>query len=403
MAETFMLNIEEHKNYTIAIHHLGFRPFFLGAGVFSVLAVMVWFWLYHMDSKSLLPASLPVTSWHAHEMIFGYTFAVIAGFLLTAVRNWTNVQTIHGIPLILLVLLWLAARISPFLPFADTILVMALLDLGFNLFLLVSIAIPLLKTKQWGQTGILLIAMLLGLLNVIFYLGVFERFSGGIQTGISGGLYLCIFLVMLMGRRVIPFFIEKGVGEGVTVVNRKWLDIASIVMMIAFVVLEVFLQQAMLLSTCAIILFVLQVIRLTDWHIPGIWQRPLLWSLYVAYAFITLGFALKAVSTVFLMGSTLATHAFAYGGIGLMTLSMMSRVTLGHTGRNVFQPPGILQWIFLIFVSGGIVRVVVPMFSSEYYSIYIAVSQILWIIVFTVFILVFLPHLIRPRVDGRYG
>lgn len=398
-----MLNIEEPNDYKVALHHLGFRPFFLGATIFSVISVFIWFWLYQIDANRLLHITINATSWHAHEMIFGYTFAVIAGFLLTAVRNWTNVQTIHGIPLLLLSLLWLGARVSPFLPFSGALALMAFLDIAFNFLLVIAIASPVIKVQQWRQLGIIVIVMLLGMMNGIFYLGAYDRFTDGIQAGIYGGLYSCLFLILIMGRRVIPFFIEKGVDEDVTLVNRNWLDISSISLMFVFITSEVFLHLTTWASFCALMLFVLQAIRLYDWYTSGIWKKSLLWSLYLAYLLVTLGFGLKAAELELSISPMLTTHAFAYGGIGLMTLSMMSRVTLGHTGRNVFQPPTILRWIFIIFVLGIITRVILPIFLLDYYRVLIGISQLLWIVAFTGFIFVFVPKLIQPRVDGRYG
>ncbi len=398
-----MLNIEEAKDYKIALHHLGFRPFFLAATIFSVVSIFVWAWLYHIDANGLLHLSLNATTWHAHEMIFAYTFAVIAGFLLTAVGNWTNVQTLHGVPLMLLALLWLGARLAPFFQFTDAIVVMALLDMAFNVFFLLAIVHPIVLSKQWGQMGIVVIATLLCMSNGIFYLGMFDQVPGGMQAGLYSGLYLCVFLIMVMGRRVIPFFIEKGVDADVAIRNRQWVDISSMILMLTFVVLEVFLQQVQWAAVCVFILFILQVIRLYDWYTPGIWKKSLLWSLYIAYSWITVGFAMKAIGPVLSVNPMLATHALAYGGIGLMTLGMMSRVALGHTGRNVFQPPKILQWLFLILAIGIVVRVILPMFLSEHYTVLIGISQILWIIAFAGFVLVYMPMLIKPRVDGRYG
>ena len=398
-----MLNIEETKNYKIAIHHLGFRPFFLGAMLYSIFAVVAWTWLYHIDISSLLPQTYNPTTWHAHEMVFGYTFAVIAGFLLTAVRNWTNIQTIHGLPLIFLAVLWLGARVLAFVHVSDAATLMALLDLGFNLVLIIVLTIPVIKSRQWQQMGIILIVLLLGLMNAIYYLGMFDQLPGGTNTGIYGGLYVSLLLIMVMARRVIPFFIEKGIDQQVTITNRSWLDISSIVLMLVYITLEVFWQQPKWAAGCAFVLFILQMIRLYDWYTPGLWKKSLLWSLYIAYLWLTLGFGLRAAGTQGWVNPMLAVHAFAYGAIGLMTLSMMSRVTLGHTGRNVFQPPTSLHWIFIIFLLGIISRVILPMFFPQHYSYLIGVSQIFWIIAFSGFAVIFASKLILPRIDGRYG
>ena len=146
-----MLNIEEQKHYRISFHHLAFRPFFLLGSLFATVSVIIWFLQYQFNV--LLPQidKLSVVFWHAHEMIYGYGMAIIAGFLLTAVRNWTNVQTLHGWPLMLLALLWLLARLTPFIDHPDAMLMMALLDISFNVYLCIAVMLPIIKVHQWPQ------------------------------------------------------------------------------------------------------------------------------------------------------------------------------------------------------------------------------------------------------------
>ena len=144
-------------------------------------------------------------------------------------------------------------------------------------------------------------------------------------------------MVFIMARRVVPFFIEKGVGYEVKINNWLWLDILSIILFGAFAVSDIIWPDQGIVALLAVLLFVLHSLRLIQWHTSGIWKKPLLWVLYLAYGFITIGFALKAA--VYLAGVSpfIALHAFSVGGIGMITLGMMSRVTLGHTGRNVFD------------------------------------------------------------------
>ena len=165
----------------IAILSLGFRPFFVGATLFSFVSILAWMGVYvfHWHWQPALPG----LTWHAHEMIYGYAMAVIAGFLLTAVRNWTGVQTLHGIPLLLLFLLWLAARLllagdSGMLAWA------ALADGLFNLLLLVALAWPVFKVRQYKQIGTLSKVMLLMFANLLFYAGALEIYPWGVQAGL---------------------------------------------------------------------------------------------------------------------------------------------------------------------------------------------------------------------------
>jgi uncharacterized protein involved in response to NO len=247
------------------------------------------------------------------------------------------------------------------------------------------------------------IPLLLGLGNALFYSGHFGWLADGINIGINMGLYTVVLLVLVMGRRVVPFFIEKGVDTPVSIRNRLWVDIATIVFMLVFIVAEVFLQTPRLAAAVALLLVLIQTVRLYDWHRRAIWRKPLLWSLYLAFVWMTVGFALKAASLFVNLNTWLSVHAFAYGGIGLITLSMMSRVTLGHTGRNVFEPPMILQAMFVVFTLGTVVRVIAPLVAPSWYAVWIGVSQVLWVVAFVPFVWVFGAMLIKPRVDGRYG
>lgn len=398
-----MLNIEEQKDYRISFHHLAFRPFFLLGSLFAVIAVIIWFLQYHFNLLTPQISNLPAAFWHGHEMIFGYSMAIITGFLLTAVRNWTNVQTLHGWPLMLLALLWLLARLAPFIPHPLAMSMMVLLDISFNVFLCIAVMQPIMKSHQWPQLGLWLILVLLTLANLLFYFGLFKQVQTGMEMGLYAGLYLVISLILLMGRRVIPFFIEKGVDEQFSASNYKWLDVASIVLVSIFIIVQVLTPEMGLAAMLAFGLCLLLCLRLLGWYTAGIWRKPLLWILYLAYACITLGFGLTALANIGYLNPMLATHAFGFGGVGLMTLGMMARVALGHTGRNVFEPPAVLGWMFAFIILGLIARVGLPIVLPDSYSLWIGISQLLWIMAFALFSWVYAPMLIKPRVDGRFG
>ena len=143
--------------------------------------------------------------------------------------------------------------------------------------------------------------------------------------------------------------------------------------------------------------------RLLGWHTKGIWKKSLLWSLYLGYAWLVAGFALKALTYWSMINPMLAIHAFTYGGVGMITLSMMARVALGHTGRDVFHPPKVLALLFLILLAGAVTRVVLPLLTTGSYAMWVMVSQWLWITAFSGFVLLYAPMLVKGRVDGKYG
>ena len=397
-----MLQIEQPKKYRYALHHLGFRPFFLLGSLFAVVSVALWAWLYRSGATLPLQALSPIT-WHAHEMIYGYALAVIAGFLLTAVRNWTGLQTLHGRPLLVLALVWLEGRLMPFVGHPDALVAMAILDLLFIVWLCWEVFKPLYRAKQWQHMGIWAKLLFLLLGQVFFYLGLFGQLEQGVQWGLYTGLYIIISLVLLMGRRVIPFFIEKGVGEPVTLTNYLWVDRASLVLMLLFWLFAVFLENKLPLALTALALFALHTVRLWGWHTSALWKKPLLWVLYLAFAWLVFGFLLTALGALGLVSPLLGVHALAYGGIGMVTLGMMARVAYGHTGRNVFEPPRLLGPLFALLFLGAAVRVLLPLLLPHHYMDLVLLSQLLWIAAFATFLLLYAPILVKPRVDGSYG
>ena len=381
---------------------LGFRPFFTAAAVFSVLSMLTWMQVY-VFGRGWLPGGLPAVIWHAHEMVYGYAMAVIAGFLLTAVRNWTGVQTLQGLPLLLLLLLWAAARLLVFAGDGVPLALGALADTLFAAFLLIAIARPVIKARQWRQMGILskLILLLCG--NLLFYAGALEIIPQGVREGLYSGLYLIVALILVMARRVLPMFIEKGVARPVRLINRRWLDAAGLLLFLVFWIADILQPDSRLVAALAVMLFILHALRMAGWYTPGIWRRPLLWVLYGGYGFLVLGFALKAAVPLVAVSPLLALHAFAYGGIGLFTLGMMTRVTLAHTGRNIQEPPPVLFWMFAVLMLGALIRVLLPLADPGHYALWIGLSQALWIAAFAAFLFTCLPMLLKPRIDGQGG
>lgn len=389
------------KTSGFALWDRGFRPFFLFAGIFALLSMGLWMGIY-VFGLPYPTTGISVYQWHAHEMIYGYSMAVIAGFLLTAVQNWTDRPTASGAALMALTGLWAAARIAMF--FGDRfIAVAAIFDLLFILALMIAVAMPIFEARQWKQIGMLSKIVLLFVGNLCFYLGALGMLLPGTYWGIYGGLLLIIGLILMVGRRVIPSFIERGVGYPVQLSNAKWLDITSMVLFVLFFVTELFLAAPSVVFVLAGALFIVTTVRLYGWHTPGIWQKPLLWSLYISLLFIDLGFLMFALNIFFDVPRLLAVHAFAVGGIGLITLGMMSRVALGHTGRDIGNPSIVVPMACGSMIIAALFRVIVPLFAMDLYPLWILVSQGFWILAFLLFCLRYLPILLRPRADGRPG
>lgn len=403
-----MLNIEgqivdsKPADYGLPIFRLGFRPFFLGAGIFSIISMAIWMASY-VYAVEFTFAGVPASLWHAHEMIFGYAMAVVAGFLLTAIKNWTGVEVLRGKALALLFFLWLAARMLPLTGLVSTIELIAVIDISFLFMLTIVCLRPVLQVKQYKQLGIISKLFLLMLCNVAFYLGLTGVVAEGMQWGLYSALYMIIALILVMMRRVMPMFIKNGIDGDIELKNRAWVDYTSLVLLVVLWISDVFTGFEQLTALLAVILTLLHIVRLAGWYSNRIWSKSLVWVLVVAYGFIIAGFALKALSIYSGISPSISLHAFTVGGIGMVTIGMMSRVSLGHTGRDVFNPPAIVFWSFLVLLLGALVRIVFPLFNMELYVYWIAISQLLWMLAFAIFVFVYAPMFLSARVDGRDG
>jgi uncharacterized protein involved in response to NO len=394
-----MININDNnKPNLFPFLNLGFRPFFFAASFSASLLMLLWLLAYHFNALPIY--HMPSQYWHAHEMIFGFSITVIAGFLLTAVKNWTGVQTIHGLPLLGLFLLWLLARILPFIGGVPLYL-QAVIDVSFLFFVAFFIALPIIKAKSWSNIGIVSKIILLALSHLVFYLGLLGVLENGITWGLYGAFYSVLALIFVMARRVVPFFIEKGLNLKTPIKNPSWLDTYSLILFAIYVFFDVFWQTS-IIYIISLLLFLLHSIRLFNWYHANIWQKTLLWSLFLGYSFITLGFGLKTLSFFINISPYIIIHSFAMG-IGMVTISMMARVALGHTARNVFQPPKILFLIFVLLGLTFILRVLMPLFFEQYYQLWIFISQTLWFTTFTIFTIIYTPFLFKKRLDGSFG
>lgn len=397
------IQIDDPSNPSrFALFSLGFRPFFLAGTLFALLAISMWAALQNFGWQ-LPGAALPALQWHAHEMIYGYAMAVVAGFLLTSVRNWTGQPTATGWPLALLLLSWLIARLLPLTALPSAIILMAVFDGLFLFGMIVNIVVPIIRTAQWRHSTIVVALVLLLLSNALFYLGLTDIISDGVRMGIYSGLYLIIFLIILLGRRVIPFFIERAAVTSAPVKNWQWLDRVNVPLFFLFWFVDVFILYPLLSGVLAAALFIVHGLRLSGWYQAAIWRTPMLWILLLGYASIVLGFGLKAASVFLGISPFLAVHAFAYGGIGMVTTGMMARVALGHTARDVYSPPAAVPAIFYLLCAGTVFRVLAPLVFPALYTWWLGLAQTMWITAFLLFVWSYAGVLCGPRLDGKPG
>jgi len=385
----------------LPLFRLGFRAFFLCAGISAVVLLLAWLYFLNHGGPYTQYTSI---GWHAHEMIFGYALAVIAGFLLTAAKNWTGVPTLHGHWLGAFVLLWLAGRVAPWLPLPASLI--AVVDLAFLPLLATALLRPLLKTAQHQHLVFVGILLLLFIANLLFHAGNVYPGWQTVDLGIRLGWMTIIFLVTVMGGRVIPFFIERGTGNIGKIRQSRAIEIGSVASLLAWVVTALISPVAIHVVYLACLAGLFQLLRWWHWHLGALWRVPMLWILYLGYAWIPLGLFLYAYAGLTGGGLSPAVHAFTAGAIGLLTIGMMARVSLGHTGRDIHASPTIIV-AFILVSLGSILRVfgplLLPVMSGESYMGVIAMAGGLWALGFLLFVIVFIPVWIKPRIDLRPG
>lgn len=402
-----MLNIDPPFSGRYAFLHTGFRPFFTAASCGAALLMLIWLGSFSFGGFVRPQGFLPVI-WHAYEMIFGFCAAVVAGFLLTAVKNWTHLKTLEGYPLLGLLLTWLLARVFPFFPGVGNALAIGA-EAVFLLWLGVVITRPLIQTKQWQHVAVVGKVLLLLPALLVFYLGLAGFWLPGMGVGLYAALYLLLGLLLTLSRRVMPMFIERGLSNGFITCNDLRVDRWSLVLFVIFALGDTSLQVSThpLLSQMLALLAAIQAglhgWRLAGWYHRGIWQKPLLWILLVGYISLILGFVLKAFTGLGWVSNSTAIHAFAAGALGLVTLGMMARVSLGHTGRNVNAPPLVLSPIFGLAVAAVAARVLGVALLPGFYGFWILTAQMLWVAAFTLFACAYLPIWIKTRIDGGRG
>ena len=325
---------------------------------------------------------------------------MVAGFLLTAVRNWTNIETLRGLPLAALSVLWLVGRIVPLLLGIPPWLV-ALIDLAFLPALALILAVPLLRAGQIRNLFILVLLAVLTLANALVHSEWLGYTMGTARLGVVLAIYTLILLITVIAGRVIPFFIGSAL-PAVKMQPRPVIDSLSVLSVILLALSDLFSPSVQVVVVCALFAAMVHAWRLRTWMVGSAWLQPLLWVLLMGYAWLVAGFALLAVAYGGLIPNMLAFHALMVGGIGVLTLGMMARVALGHTGRPLRASP-LVALAFILANLAAAVRVVGPLLTFRYTQAVISAAGALWITSFVLFLAVYAPMLIAPRVDGRPG
>ncbi|AWY38739.1 short-chain dehydrogenase [Pseudomonas putida] len=372
---------------------LGFRPFFLAGAAFAALAVAIWaLWLY-----GRLPGAQPVggmLAWHRHEMPFGFAVAIIAGFLLTAVPNWTGRPGLKGWPLIGLVLVWLLARLAWLMPIPPGLLL--ILQLPLLPLLAVVLGRDLIAAGKRENYPILLMVSLLAGCQVMTLCGIWTDDAGLQRRGVLAALWLVGAMMTVIGGRVIPFFIQRGLNRPAAPAASPWptriLLVSSLLAALSFA-LGLNEVPRLWLTALFVLMSGLHLLRLWRWHDRGMWRVPLLWSLYLSCTWLLVAaFGMALWHAGLMPQQSLATHSLAVGGVGGLVLAMIARVSLGHTGRPLLPSKAIVAGFALVLLA-GLSRVLLVPFSG----IGLGLSAVLWCAAFGLFLLRYTDMLLKPR------
>jgi uncharacterized protein involved in response to NO len=378
----------------IALWSIGFRPFYLLASVFAALSVPLW----AAQFSGWLPAPyLHGPLWHGHEMLFGYTLAVVAGFLLTAVRNWTAQPTASGGALIALAALWVAGRVLVLTPFG---IAAAVVNAAFPVALAVAIGIPLVRARNTRNYFFVGLLLLLSALVLALHLALLGAIEVPPQLGLRLALDVVLFVMAVMGGRVIPMFTNNGVpGAGAT--RHSLVEKLALGSILLLFVADAFQPQPAIAGAIALIAAGAHGVRLFLWRSWRTLSTPLVWILHAAYAWIVAHLLLRGLSGLGLPVEPFAVHALTVGAIGGLTLGMMTRTARGHTGRPLTADHfeiamfGLVQIAAAVRVFGGMVP---PAYLAS-----VQLSGLFWAAAFGLYAVRYWPVLTRPRLDGKPG
>ena len=358
---------------------IGFRPFFASGILFGAIALLAWadFWQLNASGPSLFALN-PVGSlmfWHPHEMIMGFTLAIVMGFLLTAVRNWTGLETAPPISLFLVWLTWLVARAV--MAFGG--------DLPYNLVVITQIlpiilcaafiANPILQKRMWRNLFAPIVLILFALMDVVSLNKVIEQKFYD-QDLFQSAVLLIMFLITMIAGRIIPFFTANklGIKKYTEPKTSLLFCVIPLLALIASHFVPNNLGVAGFQTGCAALLCVSHTHRLIQWHHVSLWQHPMLWSLWLSYGFLPIGFFIFMLNPFFEL-SSIALHVMTIGTLSCLVVSMVSRVSLGHTGR-VIQHDSIILAVIVCMIIAMVVRTFAIMLVGASTSLIIASALI---------------------------
>jgi len=381
-----------------AIFSYGFRPFFFAGAAWAALGVLLWLPQYF--GEMALPTAMAPLDWHIHEMVFGYVAAVVAGFLLTAIPNWTGRLPVNGWPLAALVALWLAGRLANATSALVGAGVAGVVDVAFLLALAAVAAREIVAGENWRNLRVLAMIGMLIVGNVVFHAETF--FHGSANYGIRISLAAVLGLIMLVGGRIVPSFTHNWIARnnpGRLPQSFSRFDAVSLAAGVAALLCWVVLPFHLATGWALLAAGALHFARLLRWAGDRTTADRLVLVLHAAYAFVPAGFALLgfAILAPQFWPASAGLHAWAAGGIGMMTLAVMTRASLGHTRRGL-SASILTQLIYLCALIAALSRIAAA-FAPSVELLHIAAGA--WVLAFGGFAVVYGPMLFRPIAVNR--
>ncbi len=396
-----MLKIEDPRpqqsaaSSGFALWNLGFRPFYLLASSFAALSILLWICQY---TGHLPTMYVRAPSWHAHEMLYGYTLAVVAGFLLTAVRTWTGKPTPAGVPLMALAALWVAGRALVLTPFAAAA---AIVNAAFPVAVAIGIGIPIVQSGNRRNYFFIALLLLLGLAVLAFHLAHLGVLPWPERASLQVGLDVVLFILAVMGGRVIPMFTNSGI-PGVKATRRPMVERLALGGVLVLLAADLLQAPSGAIAVVAVLVAVAHFVRLYLWQPWRTLGAPIVWVLHVAYGWVVIYLVLRGLATIGVTGELLVVHALTIGAIGGMTIGMMTRTARGHTGRPLVADRFEVACYVLVFIA-AVIRVFGGMLMPSAYVITVVASGICWSAAFALYAVRYWPVLSRPRLDGKPG
>ena len=388
-------SVPRERREPFALWNLGFRPFYLLASIFAAVSILLWIATY----AGVLPGGyLRDPVWHAHEMLFGYTIAVITGFLFTAGRNWTGQPTPTGALLAAYAALWIAGRIVVLLPYP---VAAAVVNAAFPIAAAAGLAVPLVRSRNRRNYFFVALLVMLGVVTLAIHLAHAGYFAWPARAGLQVALDVVLFIIAVMAGRVVPMFTNNAI-RGAGAARNPLVEKAGQGGVLLLVVADLLPLDPTWLGVLALLVAIAHAARLLLWRPWRTLATPLVWVLHAAYAWVVVYLVLRALSAWGIIAPPLAIHALTIGVIGGMTIGMMTRTARGHSGRPLTADRYEVA-AYVLVQAAALVRVFGGIALPSFYLDTVVASGLCWSAGFALYAVRYWPILTRPRLDGKPG